>query len=392
MQATLCRAAAAPCAVTAPRPLSVAIYINDLSGGGVERQTLALARGLRTKGMAVTVVVHQARGQLRDHVPDNIRLVDLGGQRTLQDIPLIARFLRREHPDVLLANVDHNNVAAMLGNQLAGNKTKVVICQHNSMAAEYFSGLRWTYRLIPFAYRLLAPCFSRAVAVSEGIAGELHTIAHIPDRKITLIHNSVIGPDFQIRAEQPVTHPWFNQPERPVFVTAGRLVAMKDHETLLRALAIHHKQWSSRLLVLGSGPLREKLEALAGELDLREAVDFLGFRENPLPYFQRADAFIMSSYSEGFGNVLVEAMGCGTPVISTNCPHGPAEILDHGRYGMLVAPRNACALATAMNSVTQLRREWPSTVLKARAAEFSDAACASNYMRLFQSLVPMHAS
>jgi len=201
----------------------------------------------------------------------------------------------------------------------------------------------------------------------------------------------VIDPDFQLRAEQPVAHPWFDQPERPVFVTAGRLVAMKDHETLLRALAIHRKQWSSRLLILGSGPLRERLEALAGELELREAVDFLGFQENPLPYFRRADAFIMSSYSEGFGNVLVEAMACGTPVISTDCPHGPAEILDHGRYGMLVAPRSANALAAAMNRVAQLRSEWPPTLLKTRAAEFSNVTCATKYMQLFHSLLPMHA-
>ena len=84
-------------------------------------------------------------------------------------------------------------------------------------------------------------------------------------------------------------------------------------------------------------------------LGLHDAVDFLGFQDNPLPYFRRASAFVLSSYAEGFGNVLVEAMGCGTPVIATNCEHGPAEILDDGRYGVLVEPRNAQALADAMD-------------------------------------------
>jgi glycosyltransferase involved in cell wall biosynthesis len=115
-------------------------------------------------------------------------------------------------------------------------------------------------------------------------------------------------------------------------------------------------------------------------------VDFLGFQDNPLPYFRRADAFVLSSYAEGFGNVLVEAMGCGTPVIATNCEHGPAEILDDGRYGMLVEPRNAQALADAMGRVTELPGLWPRTMLEARASVFSTMACTAAYLDMLQSV------
>jgi glycosyltransferase involved in cell wall biosynthesis len=369
-----------------PVGLSVTIYMHDFSGGGVERQTLLLARELQANGLTVSVLLHQARGELRDIVPVDLRVVDLNSHRTLQDIPLIARFLRRDRPDVLVANVDHNNIAAVLGNLLAGKQTKVIICQHNPISAPYFRNLHWSYRMIPLAYCLLSPYFSGAVAVSEGLAGELHSIAHIPQRKIALIHNPIIGPDFELRADQPVAHPWFGHSETPIFVTAGRLVAMKDHATLLRALAIHRRQQPSRLLILGAGPLREWLGTLTDELGLHDAVDFLGFQENPLPYFRRADAFVLSSYTEGFGNVLVESMACGTPVISTDCRHGPAEILDLGRYGVLVAPRSAQALASAMDRVADMRRRWPPMLLKARAAEFSTAACAAKYIRLFHSL------
>jgi glycosyltransferase involved in cell wall biosynthesis len=143
---------------------------------------------------------------------------------------------------------------------------------------------------------------------------------------------------------------------------------------------------------LGAGPLRGRLGTLTDELGLHDAVDFLGFQKNPLPYFRRADAFVLSSYTEGFGNVLVESMACGTPVISTDCQHGPAEILDLGRYGVLVPPRSAQGLASAMDRVADLRRQWPPMLLKARAAEFSTAACAARYIHLFQSIAPRQAS
>jgi glycosyltransferase involved in cell wall biosynthesis len=117
-------------------------------------------------------------------------------------------------------------------------------------------------------------------------------------------------------------------------------------------------------------------------------VDFLGYQDNPLPFLRAADAFVLSSRAEGFGNVLVEAMGCGTPVISTDCPHGPAEILDSGRYGLLVPPNDQQALAAAMTSVSDLKDRFPADLLKARAAGFTTAACTAAYLQLFGSILP----
>jgi glycosyltransferase involved in cell wall biosynthesis len=369
-----------------PRSPDVAIYMHDLAGGGVERQTITLAQELLAGGLSVVVVLHRMRGELRDMLPSSVPVVDLRSRRTLHDIPLLARFLRRERPSVLISSLDHNNVAAVLAARLAGTGTDVVICQHNSLSSAFSGSLNRSYRLIPTLYRLLAPFTNAAVAVSEGIANELHTLAHIPRHKINLIHNAVIDSGFRLRAEQQVTHPWLEDPKVPVFVTAGRLVPLKDHETLLRGLAIHRRHRQSRLLVLGTGPLRDHLEALTRKLGIGDAVEFLGFQENPLPYFRRADAFVLSSYSEGFGNVLVEAMGCGTPVISTDCEHGPAEILDQGRYGALVPPRSPQALAEALDMVAGLSERWPSGLLKARAAQFSNVNCAAAYIQLCHSL------
>jgi glycosyltransferase involved in cell wall biosynthesis len=375
----------------AGRAMSVAIYLHDLTGGGVERQSLIIAEEFRRHGADVTLVLHRLRGQLLDQIPAGLRVVDLRSSRTLMDVAGLVRFLKAERPDILLSNVDLNNVAALLAKGISFSRTKVVICQHNTITSTFVSGENWLYRYIGFSYRLLSPLISRAVAVSEGVAAELGEVAGLPMARVLTIHNPVVGPDFQARSEEIVDHPWFNQPQQPVFVTAGRLVPQKDHETMIQALAMHRQRCNSRLIILGSGPLEESLKALVARLDLTKSVAFLGFRPNALPYLRQADAFVLSSRCEGFGNVIVEALGCGTPVISTRCEYGPAEILDQGRYGMLVTPRNPAALAEAMDQVATLRERFPPEMLRHRADEYSYAACASRYMAMFKALTPNRA-
>jgi glycosyltransferase involved in cell wall biosynthesis len=372
-------------AQAAASPLSVAIYMHDLGEGGAERQCLTLAGELAARGLAVTLVVHQLRGELCPAVPPGLPVVDLASPRTLADLPRLAGYLRRARPDVLLANVDHNNIAALLARMVSGTRTKVVICQHNALSPAFSRDRRWTYRLVQFGYRLLAPLAGAAVAVSDGLAAELAS-AGIPRRKIHTINNAAIDAGFAGRAAEDITHPWFGRPDCPAFVTVGRLVAEKDHATLLAAFALHLRTAPARLLILGDGPLRAELERQADALGIAAAVAFLGSRSNPLPYVRQADAFVLASRSEGFGNVIVEALGCGTPVIAADCQYGPGEILDRGRYGMLVPPEDPAALAAALATVSGLRARWPAAALRERAAGFSAAACAMRYEALFRAL------
>jgi glycosyltransferase involved in cell wall biosynthesis len=368
------------------RRLSVAIYIHDLSPGGVERLSLVLARELQARGVAVTLVVHQARGELLPLLPEGVPVVDLRSARTLHDINRLKRFLRDRQPDVLMANVDHNNIAAALANALAGTATKLVICQHNPLTAGYHATVNWKHRLVPWFYRLLASCIDHAVAVSKGIAAEL-VHAGLSSPKVSTIFNPVIGDDFADRSLLPVDHPWLVDKDRPVFVTAGRLVEMKDHQNLLHAFAIHLRTYSARLVVLGVGPKMDELQALAGSLGIAEHVAFAGYVANPLPYMRTADGFVLSSRSEGFGNVLVEAMGCGTPVLSTDCQYGPSDILAHGEYGVLVPPRDPEALASGLGRLLSARKIWSADTLRERAGAFSYGACADAYAHLFHTLV-----
>jgi glycosyltransferase involved in cell wall biosynthesis len=369
------------------RSLSAAIYFHDLSPGGVERQCLVLARELRERGVDITIVVHQMHGELIPLLPPGIPVVSLDGGRTLQDVLRLRRFLLTERPGVFMANVDHNNIAATLANALSGSATRLVICQHNPLSASYHATVNWKHRVVPWFYGGLSPFIDHAVAVSDGIANELVHQAHLPATKVSTIFNAVIGDDFADRANQPVQHPWLVNKDRPVFVTAGRLVEMKDQRTLLRAFAIHLQAHKARLMILGTGPMLDDLRALADTLGIAEHVEFTGFVPNPLPYMRAANAFVLSSRSEGFGNVLVEALGCGTPVISTDCPYGPGDILARGKYGILVPPQDPKALAPAFSQVIAEADRWPRDMLRARARAFSYSACADAYWNLFRSLV-----
>lgn len=370
--------------------LNVAIYIHDFSPGGVERQTLVLARELRARGLAVTLVVHQHRGELVSLIPDDLPVAVLGGRRTLSDVFDLRRFLQVQRPQILMANVDHNNIAAAMAKAASGTSTRLIICQHNPLTAGYHATVNWKHRLVPIAYRMLASRIDHAVAVSRGIADELVRLGGFRADKVSTIVNAVIGGDFADRANAPMQPPiaqsWFEQHDRPIFITAGRLVQMKDHRNLLSAFARYLATRPARLIILGTGPLQPMLEDLVRTLGIAGHVCFAGFVENPLPYMRQADAFVLSSRSEGFGNVIVEAMGCGTPVVATNCPHGPSDILEDGRYGLLVPPRDDEALARGMADLLDQRDRWPEARLRARASMFSYDTCADAYARLFHQL------
>lgn len=373
----------------------VLIYLNDLSGGGAEKQCLTLARELVQEGVGVEIILHQLRGELTHTTPPGVRVINMDQRRTRNDALPLARHIRLTRPDILLANVDHMNIIATLAGALSFTRTKVVITQHNALQGKAETD-GFQYRLVAPLYRMLAPFISAAVAVSDGIAEELVQSCGIPKRKVVRIYNAVTGPDFYARAGRPVEHPWFDDERRPVFVTAARLHPQKDQATLLRAMALHVRAGGrGRLLILGVGPSRAMLENLAADLGILNAVDFVGFQSNPLPWFRRADLFVLSSRTEGFGIALAEALGCGTPAVSTDIPCGPAEILGNGRYGVLVPPQNPSALAGALNDIDGIRLRYPPDLLKARAAEFSNAACTSSYLALFRRLagaVPMGAA
>jgi exopolysaccharide biosynthesis WecB/TagA/CpsF family protein len=363
--------------------LSVAFYMHDFAGGGAERMRLALFRALSVQGLSISAIVHARRGPLLDEIPEQIETIALGGSRTLSDIRPLAHFLREEKFDIVVSSLDHNNIALLIAKFLTRSRTRIIITQHNALSAEVRKGLK--YRLVPFLYRLLWRQADGVVAVSDGVAGDLSRSAGICRKSIDVIYNPVVGDDFAERMKLPAPHVWLANPSCCTFVFAGRLTAQKDPQTLLRAFAsvLQHRQ--ARLIVLGEGELAAGLADLAASLEVSDAIHFAGFQLNPLPWIKHASALVLSSRYEGLGNVLIEALACGTPVIATDCPWGPAEILQGGGLGRLVPVGDIPALAEAMCNYA----DHPARACdrQARATDFSVEACVARHQALFSRVL-----
>jgi glycosyltransferase involved in cell wall biosynthesis len=315
---------------------------------------LNLAQGLAKRGYAVDLVVAQAEGAYLTEVPSSVQLVDLGngrlvkGKRTLQRLPALVRYLRRQRPDAMISAMSHTNLVALWARQLAGVPMRlavneqVVISQDAPQASDRF--FRLTPQLARYCYRW-ADC---VVGVSQSVVDDLVQVVGIPKALVKVIYNPGVTPQLREKVQAPVTHPWFQPDQPPVFLAVGRLAKQKDFPTLLEAFARVRKVQRARLVILGEGPERPALEALAQKLGIEEDVSLPGFVENPYAYMARASTFVLSSRWEGLPTVLVEALFCGVPVISTDCPGGSREILRNGQMGCLVPTGDSVALSEAM--------------------------------------------
>jgi glycosyltransferase involved in cell wall biosynthesis len=363
-----------------PTP-SVAFFLKSLNAGGAERVAIKLAIEMRRNGYApIFVLVNSSvcpSGDLSTLLPSDIEVVDLCSRRTASSLIGLARLLRRRRPTALISFLPQPNLVAICARRLAHVDTPIIISLHNTLSLELSNS--WIERL---AHRLIAPMADRIVSVSRGVAEDMVSCAGYRRERIEVIPNPVVGRDLTELAAADVDHPFFNS-TIPVFVGVGRLVPQKDFAILLQAFRHLRKKCMARLALIGDGPLRATLEETATGLGLQDDVALLGFRKNPYPFIKRAAALVLSSRYEGFGNVLVEALALGTAVVSTDCPHGPAEILDHGRFGRLVPVGDAEAMASAMWQV--LNCPTPQGLSVERASSFTVSRIGRRYLELIEN-------
>lgn len=318
-----------------------------MAGGGAERGALKLAEGLARRGFEVDLVLASATGPRLDEIPAEVRLVDLGARRVLSSLPGLVRYLRREKPQGLASVLDHANVVALWARRLGRYPGRVVVIEQNTLSEAARNGKSRRDRMMPWMVRRFYPWADYVVGVSEGVSDDLGRLVSLPPERLRVIFNPIVAPDIEELARAPVDHEWFEDGSA-VFVAAGRLRPQKDFPTLLRAFSKVRAKRPARLLILGEGPERGRLEALVQELEIASDVSLPGATTNPYAYMARSTAFILSSRWEGLPTVLIEAMSCGAPVIATDCPSGPREILADGRYGELVPVGDPDALAAAM--------------------------------------------
>lgn len=362
------------------------MFLPALAGGGAERVMLDLTTEFGRRGVSVDLVVAVNEGELRSEVPASVRLVDLHLARTIFAVGPLADYLTQQRPTALLSTLGHANVVAALAGRKAARHgtppaTRVVLREANTYsAAAQRPSLGGA--VMTLARNYAYPKADAFVAVSEGVRAALLKGVPKAAGKTTVIDNPAVTP--RVLRARGVTpdHPWFRQDQvarEPVIVTVGRLAEQKDQRTLLRAFALSQEAAPSRLVMLGDGPLRSDLEALSGELGIKGRVAFLGFVPDPFPYVAAADLFVLSSIFEGSPNALIQALALRVPVVSTDCPSGPREILADGEFGRLVPVGDVAALTEAM--LATLREPSPRAPDE-WLARYTVAQVASEYLRV----------
>jgi glycosyltransferase involved in cell wall biosynthesis len=325
----------------------LAFHLPGLYDGGAERTILNLAKGIAGKGYAMDLVLSRAEGPYMAEIPDSVRLVDLKASRVMSSVPALVRYLHQEQPVALLSAL-YANIPALWAKRLSSYKGRVILSEQNtlSVVAADTPDLRW--RIYPQLANWFYPWADDIIAVSQGVADDLAAAARLPHDRIHVIYNPIVTADLFEKSRDPLEHPWFQAGEPPVVLAVGRLTAQKDFETLIRAFAQVREKQAARLLILGDGEDRSALEDLVHQMGLQQDVGLPGFVSNPYPYMAHSAVFALSSKWEGLPTVLVEAMSLGIPLVSTDCPSGPREILRDGRYGRLVPVGDIEALGVAM--------------------------------------------
>lgn len=360
----------------------IAFFLVNLDGGGAEKVMLSLAGGFAQQGYRVDVVVAMLRGEYRSLISPNVRLIDLHSSRLITSLPALVGYLKQNQPKTLISALEDPNTIAIIAKKLAGVSTQVILTLHNQLSRAARNSTALKGKLIPLFARLILPAADGVVAVSQGVAADAAKLSGLPMDNIHTIYNPIFTDDLLPKFAEPVEHPWFGGNQPPVILGVGRLTKQKDFPTLIRAVALVRLQHPVRLMILGQGDDLVSLQALVTELNLTDAVTFLGFVSNPYAYMAKASLVALSSIFEGFGNVLVEAMLAGVPVVATDCDSGPAEILADGKYGRLVAVGDSSGLAQAI--VNTIADPCEPEILRDRGREFSLDAAITKYQNLFK--------
>ncbi|MCP4690385.1 MAG: glycosyltransferase, partial [Desulfobacterales bacterium] len=326
----------------------VAFFIAALSTGGVGKTTLHLTREFVNRGIGVDLLLGKAAGPLLDKVAPGVRVFELETTHAVFSLPGLIRYLRRRRPEVLVVDRPRLDIAVLRARRLSFSSTRVFASVHIPMSLKLERLKKRKRRSERAAIQRYYPLNDGVIAVSRGVADDLIRNIGLPEEKVRMVYNPVVSREMDDMAGERVDHPWLLSGESPIIMGAGRFTGEKDFPTLVRAFARLRRKRQCRLMILGEGKMQGALESLAAELGVEEDLALPGFVANPYKYMAKAHLFVLSSAWEGFGMVLAEAMAVGLPVVSTDCPLGPREILEDGRHGPLVPVGDVDALSRAM--------------------------------------------
>jgi len=356
----------------------IAFYIYQLYGGGAERMIVNLMQNFVQRGLKIDLVLNKIAGPYLPLVPPEVRIINLDASLPFRDgIPSLINYFKTEKPLVMLATVHPYVEVALLAKAFAFTSTRVFVREDNILSLNTPT-VRDKARWSPFFAKLLYPWVADGIiAISQGVSEDIAQITGLSKTNISVIYNPAITSYLKNKSLESLDHPWFKSEEPPVILGVGRLEPQKDFSNLLRAFALVRKVRSCRLIILGQGIEQAKLQNLITDLGLKNDVDMPGFVENPYTYMAKAAVFVLSSAWEGFGNVIVESLALGTPVVCTNCPGGPAEILADGKYGWLVPVGDSKTMAEAILKVLSGESKLPD---EAHLKQFKLETVAQQYL------------
>ncbi len=374
--------------------VKVTFFLQNLETGGAERSTVRLANALNMNIFDVSFLLCKRKGPLLQNLSKDIKIVDLKKNHVSLSLFKVIRYFKSEKPDIVVSVLDHVNIISILAGLFCKRKPKIIITERSTFSrVSTYSATKFRNKLISrFLLPYLAKVFYKKadliVCVSKGVADDIvQIIGNLSTIKV--IYNPVIGNNFSEFAEEKIENFNVKIKSLPIIIAVGRLTKAKDYPTLLKAFSLVLKETPANLLIVGEGEERQRIEKLIEELDIMENVVLLGFQKNPIKYMVKSDVFVLSSMLEGFPNVLVEAMACGIPVISTDCQSGPNEIIENGKNGLLVLVSDEKKIAESIIELLknpELRSKF-SEEGKKRAQYFSIDKSVKEFENIFKNML-----
>ncbi len=373
------------------KKIKIIFFLHNLGFGGTEKSTSRLIRNLDRKKFEIILLLRKLKSpHFLNELPTDILIEDLNTDNFILAILKLIKYLKKEKPNIFVSALPRENLITLMSMVFYKSKTKFIITERSTVSAlsknaTYKFSHKFIFRFIlPILMKIFYKKADSIVCVSKGVADDLYKIiGKLPS--IRIIYNPVINNNVLELAKEPLIDSNIKNSSLPNIVAVGRLTKAKDYPTMLKAFSIVLKETPANLIIIGDGEERSKVENIIKELNISNNVFLLGFQKNPLKYMTKADIFILSSRLEGFPNVLVEAMACGVPVVSTDCQSGPNEIIEDGKSGLLVPVGDEKAISEAIIKLLEnpdLRNKF-SEEGKKRAQYFSVEKSVKDFEKLF---------
>jgi glycosyltransferase involved in cell wall biosynthesis len=353
--------------------------LQDLAGGGAERAIVALAGEIAKQGHVVDLVLGNADSDYRSEISRAVNIHDFATISPLRVFFRLIAYLRRRNPIAVMSALDTPNIMLALAAKLAGYKGKIIISQRAVVDASLRELAPGRRMLTGLLQRLCFPLADALISNSLAAADDLQALFGIPTDRVVTIHNALDVDRINQLASVPLNDPFLLKCQTPLIVSVGSLTPRKDMETLIKAFGIVNANRQARLVIIGKGAERPKIESLISALGLSENVHIPGFDANPYKWMAAADVFVSSSTGEGFPNVIAEALALGRSIVATDCPGDTAELLEHGKWGRLVPVSDPERMAHAILAAL----DDPDTPDgRIRAADFSPSKITSDYLNV----------